>query len=222
MSLIIPGVGETDYATSFSTTLNLLDVHDHSTGKGVALGTNSVPTAAIQAGAVTGAKLSSSVVDNSTIEINSNALRLKDGGITTAKIADSSVTQAKRAALGQQVSSSSGANVDLSPVTYTDMTNLSVTISTTGRPVFLKLISDGSLSVFNTGGANISIAFVRDGTIIGEYFFGSASDIKLPPCMLSHIDTDASSGSHVYKIQVKKNSGTPIGADNIKLVAFEL
>jgi hypothetical protein len=40
--------------------------------------------------AVNDAAISTDSVDGSTIELNSNALRLKDSGITTAKIADSS------------------------------------------------------------------------------------------------------------------------------------
>jgi len=70
-----------------------------------------VVTAGITDGAVTSAKIASAVagnglaggagsalsvnVDDSTIEINSDSLRVKDGGIVTAKLADDSVTAAK-------------------------------------------------------------------------------------------------------------------------------
>lgn len=78
MSLLIPSVGETDYPTSISTSFNLIDAHDHSSGKGVTLGTNAVPTAALQASAVTTAKIN-------------------DSAVTTAKVNDAAVTLAKLA-----------------------------------------------------------------------------------------------------------------------------
>jgi len=49
----------------------------------------------IAAGAVEGTMLNSNTVDDSTIELSSNTLNVKDSGIGTAKIADSNVTLAK-------------------------------------------------------------------------------------------------------------------------------
>jgi hypothetical protein len=57
---------------------------------GKTFGTTETVTAALLNQAVNDAAISTDSVDNSTIEVNSNALRLKDSGITTAKIADSS------------------------------------------------------------------------------------------------------------------------------------
>jgi len=73
-----------------------------------------VATGGITDGAVTAAKIASAVagnglaggagtalsvnVDDSTIEINSDSLRVKDSGISTAKLADDSVTSTKIAA----------------------------------------------------------------------------------------------------------------------------
>lgn len=59
-----------------------------------------------------------------------------------AKMADGFVTQAKRAALGQQVSSSCG-SYSRSLATFGNVTNLSVSITTTGRPVFVGMIPAG-------------------------------------------------------------------------------
>ena len=50
-------------------------------------------------------------VDDSTIEINTDALRVKDSGITTAKIADSNVTSAKLAANSVTTNAISDANI---------------------------------------------------------------------------------------------------------------
>jgi len=57
---------------------------------GNTFGTTDTVTAALLNQAVNDAAISTDSVDGSTIELNSNALRLKDAGITTAKIADSS------------------------------------------------------------------------------------------------------------------------------------
>ena len=57
---------------------------------GKTFGTTENCTAALLNQAVNDAKISTDSVDGSTIEVNSDALRLKDAGITTAKILDSS------------------------------------------------------------------------------------------------------------------------------------
>tara|TARA_R100000149_G_C5864687_1_gene129717 strand:- start:594 stop:1310 length:717 start_codon:yes stop_codon:yes gene_type:complete len=57
---------------------------------GNTFGTTDTVTATTLNNAVNNAAISTDSVDGSTIELNSNALRLKDSGITTAKIADSS------------------------------------------------------------------------------------------------------------------------------------
>ncbi len=50
------------------------------------IGTDAVITAKIQDAAVTGAKFNSNAVDDSTIELSSDQLQLKDDGITAAKL----------------------------------------------------------------------------------------------------------------------------------------
>jgi predicted DNA repair protein MutK len=62
---------------------------------GKTFGTTETVTAALLNQAVNDAAISTDSVDGSTIEVNSNALRIKDNGITTAKIADNAVTTAK-------------------------------------------------------------------------------------------------------------------------------
>jgi len=74
---------------------------------GKTFGTTETVTAALLNQAVNDAAISTDSVDNSTIEVNSNALRLKDSasastGVTTAKIADNAVTLAKIATQADQ------------------------------------------------------------------------------------------------------------------------
>jgi len=63
---------------------------------GKTFGTTETVTAALLNQAVNDAAISTDSVDNSTIEVNSNALRIKDNGVTLAKMA----TQADQTVLG--------------------------------------------------------------------------------------------------------------------------
>jgi len=161
---------------------------------------------------------------------------LASDAVTTAKILDANVTKAKLAALGQQISASSGA-FSTSSTSDIDVTNLSVSLTTTGRPVFIGLISDGSGSstrseITATSNTNLSrgdVVFVRSSTEIGRYRVEIAADVTVgtsltqtkisPPYM---IDVPAA-GTYTYKIQVKAIAATDVVQIRyMKLVAFEL
>lgn len=126
----------------------------------------SVTTAKLQDTGVTPAKLNTSVagdglaggggtalsvnVDSSTIEINSDTLRVKDSGITTAKIADTNVTEAKLATavvnkLGQNIGLvtivSSSSNGDL--VNYSGQGKLKGVCVQPGSNATFSVVVDG-------------------------------------------------------------------------------
>lgn len=193
-----------------------------------------------------GAMSASLVVDNATIEISSNTLRVKDLGIvtakvndlaittgkindlavTTAKINDGAVTPAKKSALGQQVSGSSG-GFSTNSSSYIDVTNLSITITTTGRPVMLVLQNDGT-----AGGTTSSMAYVdsdgggfvawfRDGSNLGESNCAAGST-GTAPNGYSMVDTSATAGVHTYKVRVAVYAGTFIMVHQCKIVVYEL
>lgn len=152
-------------------------------------------------------------VDNSTLEVSSNVVRVKDLGITNAKLA----------ALGQQVSSSCGSFTTAS-ASYVDVTNLTVTITTIGRPVMIMMMSaDGptgtSIATSVTNIVGISIYTAGSGSI-GEYLYSGMSPsivIGATPLLL----TVPSAGTHTYKIQAKVSSGSVTLTDYV-LVAYEL
>lgn len=228
MSLKIPVSGDTDYPTSISDSFTLIDAHDHTTGKGV-----QIPAGGIAANAITGAKLHSSIVDNSTIEINANALRVKDGGITKAKLAAPNI----------QVSSPCGtvAGTDYSfqisgnPVALTDVTGCTVTITVAaGRSVVLGFMDNynagntfgnGLLYMNNAGagGSSFDLAFVRGSTIISKpTLFPPGSNITYASSSsLSYIDTSPSTGSNTYKVQIGVTEGT-FRIYNTRFYAYEL
>lgn len=61
----------------------------------VKLAINAVESANILDGTITGADFAATAADGVTIEVGGGWLRVKDAGITTAKLADANVTQAK-------------------------------------------------------------------------------------------------------------------------------
>lgn len=191
-------------------------------------------------------------VDGSTLEIaSSTTLQVKDAGITaaklatnsvttikiadanvtTAKVADASITRAKLAAVGQQVSSSCGTFTSTSG-SQTDVTNLTVTITTTGRPVMLTLQPDGSgggAVIYNTlaaaGGFLGNIYFVRGGSniaasTISNNIASTAQIIRMMPGGFHYLDV-VGAGTYTYKVQVDVVSGL-VGVSNCVLLAYEL
>lgn len=187
-------------------------------------------------------------LDNVTIE-DSSGLRVKDAGIsaaklatdavetakikdlnvTTGKLAANAVTQAKRAALGQQISSSSS-NFSTASSGYVDVTNLSVSITTTGRPVYIGLISDGTnfCNVYHALGVasanDVAIKFIRDSTDIAIIQSATSSQLELyAPCSAFQTIDVPSAGTYTYKAQVRSSTaGVATGVNYAKLIAYEL
>jgi len=161
--------------------------------------------------------------------------KIADGAVTTPKIADGAITAAKLAAPNYQLSSSSGSYSLTGTTSITDVTNLSVSITTTGRPVFVGLISDGSVnySYVQYSDTQISIApelyFYRGATNISLQVFtqrvGSsavANTMSIPVSSVSYIDIPAA-GTYTYKFSIRA-SATSANFDmyRAKLIAYEL
>lgn len=111
------------------------------------LSTGGIGTATIADLAVTTAKLAASAVTTAKIALGAvTATELASNAVTTVKILDANVTRAKLAAFGQSLSSSCGTFATPS-ASLVDVTNLAVTgFVSTGRPIWVGLISDGTTS----------------------------------------------------------------------------
>lgn len=155
------------------------------------------------------------------------------GAITTTKVADGAITQAKRAALGQQISSLV-AGFSSSSTTLVDVTSLTVTITTTGRPVMLMLISGGTGSQINFSSSTTTIdgfyvTFLRGASVIGEQEVllecanvGSIKAVAIPTSSFQHVDITGAA-TITYKIQTKVVTGSAtVNFDNVQLLAYEL
>jgi hypothetical protein len=134
--------------------------------------------------------------------------------------------------VGQQISSSCGA-FTTSSATPVDVTNLTVTITTTGRPVILMLQPVGPTSYgcvgasksggnsadayffLNRGGSNI-ISWEVKTSAVG----GTSIDGWVPCGSIFYIDA-VGAGTYTYKIQTQAQAGSSV-VSNSALVAYEL
>jgi hypothetical protein len=120
------------------------------------------------------------------------------------------------------VSGSSGnfTTTSTSP-TYVDVTNLSATITTRGRPVMLLVQpagATGSTMANTTTTATLDIVIVRGATNIARWFLG-APYATAP--QLQFLDVVAA-GTYTYKVQAAVISGGTGYVTQYKLVAIEL
>jgi len=198
------------------------------------LASNSVTTVKILDLAVTQPKLAVNAVDTGNI-VNSSVTTAKiaDLNVTTAKLAANNVTRAKLEAVGQQVSASSGSAATTSG-TYAAVTNLAVTITTTGRPVVVCLIgvdsASSTLSATNNAGseASMGVRIQRDGTtdVFETTVYIKATGatdvvgINSPGCIF-HIDV-VGAGTYSYATQFRVVTGSAGGINNCRMLAYEL
>lgn len=165
----------------------------------------------------------------STISYDSIGSSMTSTGANAIAATRTRATGSSVAAGGVAISSSCGDFVK-STAGVVDVTNLSVSITTSGRPVYLCLINDnalfGYLSIGQTSGATatLTIYFNRAGSTIGQYVesvtAGSSGAIRIPGCAISFIDP-VGAGTYTYKIQCDVTSGSA-AIDGVKLCAFEL
>lgn len=142
------------------------------------------------------------------------------------------------AAGGVAISGSSGAFSTTSS-TPVNVTNLSVTITTTGRPVWIGLIPDGvsnltpSLLAVNTNSGTASeatITVLKGGSYLFSYLYGNNDGTsvqhlqRIPPSSINCIDSsvNGSPGTYTYSVQVQVITGNDTEVFYSRLVAYEL
>lgn len=131
------------------------------------------------------------------------------------------ITRDNLAPVGQQISSSCG-NFSTSSTSFVDITNLSVTITTSGRPVSISIQSDGTSGSGSGGGFDASVngyvvQILRDATPVSLSFSGPG-----PGAPLTALLDTPSGGTYTYKVQIKALSGGTAFCAYSKLVAYEL
>mgnify|MGYP000045784061 FL=1 len=170
----------------------------------------------------TGFSAGSSVINTSQIaNLAITTAKLDNLSVTTGKIADGAVTRDKLEALGHQISSSSG-SFSTTSTSQVDVTNLSVTITTSGRPVAVGLISGSQIGTNYVGpsGSNGGLVYIkRDSTDISRNDFDP--NTRVAPGVIFMLDTP-SAGTYVYKVQAVSSASTSMYVSHCKLYAYEL
>lgn len=155
-------------------------------------------------------------VDNSTLEISSNSIRVKDAGITPAKLSafvtnTSSLVATFNTAASYTNTSSPGAAV----------TGLAATITASGtRPVMVTCRGTQSslnLGSFSAAGLGI-VTIYRNGAFLSLSAFTGVTT----PSAVSYLDTTAPAGSVTYQIYIGNFSGSSISASGVYLNATQL
>lgn len=193
--------------------------------------------------------------DNSTIAISSNQLIVKSGGITTTQIsatagilgsqlsasagivgtqlANNTITRNQEAAVGQQVSASCG-SFSTTSATTVDVTNLTVTITTTGRPVmvFLQPAIGQPGSLYSDAGATYTIVktLVSTPTVLGLFTVSgtvAGPIVRYPVSTILYLDTSVvgAANTYTYKVTAQRTGGTSSAVVQVVdavLVAYEL
>jgi hypothetical protein len=186
----------------------------------------SVTTAKIASQAVTSAKIANGAVGSTQIA---------SLGVATSNIANNAVTRTQLASVGQQISTPVG-SFTTSSGSFVPVTGLSVTITTSGRPVMVFLQPDGttssgllgitssSITTQATGSLNVK----RGATLVFTMTVGgpitSASAPLFFPLGLMLLDTP-SAGTYTYAVQAATfaGAGTPsFSINDSVLVAYEL
>lgn len=153
-----------------------------------------------------------------------NTSNIANSAITTPLIADGAVTNVKLAPLGQQFGTSSGSTS--TGTSFVDVAG-DVTITTTGRPVFLSLQQDTTTTTgayLQSNNTLCEMTFYVDTVEFASMAFGvggSGSTARFAPSGFSIIDTFTTAGSHTYKIQVRAVTGS-VEWNNIRIIAYEI
>ncbi len=182
--------------------------------------------------------ISSGVIVNADVNASAAIAYSKlalTGSIVNADVgASAAIAKTKLAAVGQQISTSSG-SFSTSSTSLVDVTNLTVTITTGGRPVMVFLIpkTDGTSGYLDvtegTGGGSTlaAIAFFRDATkifnsLIGGSVLLNTEQFIVPPGSFSTIDA-VGAGTYTYKVQANVGSASDsLQVTEVMLVAYEL
>lgn len=150
-------------------------------------------------------------VDNSTLEYNANeAARIKDSGVTTAKIADLNVTKQKLQLLGEQQEVDTARSTG--SITFVS-TNYQLTITTIGRPVLICLTGEyfGGGNTSSGPVHEVQLQLKRDSTVLNVWSAkigigsGGNPEFRMP---LSAIWFDKpAAGTYVYEFFYRQSSG---------------
>lgn len=133
------------------------------------------------------------------------------------------ITRSNLAPVGQQISSSCGAFFTTS-TSFVSVTNLSVTITTSGRPIMLMIQPDGTAGagiIGVSGNETIGVEFQRGTFAICYSQFSWTSAGSTSSSSMQYLDAQPS-GTYTYAVKIKSIGGLSVSLTNSVLVAYEL
>ena len=133
------------------------------------------------------------------------------------------ITRSNQAAVGQQISSSCGL-FNTNSTSFVSVTNLSVSLTTTGRPVMLMLQPDGTANegvIGVLGSETAVVEILRGATVISVAGFSWTTLGAVSSSAMQFLDTP-SSGTYTYSIKLKSLGGATAALNYSVLVAYEL
>ena len=175
------------------------------------------------------------------LSVNPAYLAYSIGGVEKFRVTSTGITRASLASFNYVISTSCGAFATSSG-TFVDVTNLSVSLTTTGGAVQLELIDDGTGSGGSVyAGANATnsdatahceIGFLNNGTVLTTLLAGARGYISgadtcqnwEPGSSYSHLDLSVlgTPGTYTFSVQQRLTSGSQAQANYLQLIAREV
>ena len=166
---------------------------------------------------------------------NMGATIATSAGITGSNISSNTVTYANRVALNYALSASCG-SFNTSSTSPVSVTNLSVTITTSGKPVMVGLVADGSANscILETGSGvtnsvTATVNILRGGSNIAQtqlYIIaapdsGTAEIVNSVPAPFLQFDSPGA-GTYTYTATLTASASSGATLSYAKLIAYEL
>lgn len=167
--------------------------------------------------------LSYTVTDNSSLQISGGTLEVAPHGITQGDLALRSIGSSVGA--GGVAVSASSENVSFSSTTYSVIANQVVSIITTGRPVQVMLVPDGSgdATFGSDNNVQLIIRIVNNTTsyVLGSALLGVNISTQGNLVMLD-TSVAGSPGTYEYVALARTSSANTSVINHVKLIAYEI
>ena len=201
-----------------------------------------ITAAQIASNTITSGQLAGAVITSNQIVAGSiSSFNLAPNSVLTTHIADGQVTLPKFAPKqvgtnvgvgGVAVSLGTGGSTYISSTTDVPVTNLTVTIVTTGRPVIAFLApEEGADAYIGENGSMVgtsycSLALYRGSTRVSSTFqginFNPTASEYYSPNTFHFLDLTAPAGTNTYSVHFTSTTGFTFRFASVRLVAFEL